>query len=43
VNVVNMLVITESGNKVSFDEIAGWLTEGGFTTPLQLFAPGLRR
>jgi len=37
---VNMLVNTQSGNTYSFDEIAGWLTEAGFTNPRQLSAPG---
>ncbi len=37
---VNMLVNTESGNTYSFDEIAGWLTEAGFTNPRQLPGPG---
>ncbi|MBW4022254.1 MAG: methyltransferase [Proteobacteria bacterium] len=37
---VNMLVNTEAGNTYSFTEIAGWLTEAGFTDPRQLAAPG---
>ena len=37
---VNMLVNTEHGNTYSFDEIAGWLTEAGFTNPRQLPGPG---
>lgn len=37
---VNMLVNTESGSTYSFDEIAGWLTEAGFTNPRLLSAPG---
>jgi len=37
---VNMLVNTEAGNTYSFDEIAGWLTEAGFTNPRQLPSPG---
>ena len=37
---VNMLVNTERGNTYSFDEIAGWLTEAGFTNPRQLPGPG---
>ena len=30
----------EAGNTYSFDEIAGWLTEAGFTNPRQLPSPG---
>jgi len=37
---VNMLVNTEAGDTYSFDEIAGWLTEAGFTNPRQLPGPG---
>jgi ubiquinone/menaquinone biosynthesis C-methylase UbiE len=37
---VNMLVNTEAGNTYSFDEIARWLTEAGFTKPRQLPGPG---
>jgi precorrin-6B methylase 2 len=37
---VNMLVNTEAGGVYSFEEIAGWLTEAGFTNPRQLPAPG---
>jgi precorrin-6B methylase 2 len=37
---VNMLVNTTAGNTYSFEEIAGWLTEAGFTDPRQLPAPG---
>lgn len=37
---VNMLVNTESGTAYSFDEIAGWLTEAGFSNPRQLPVPG---
>ena len=37
---VNMLVNTEHGSTYSFDEIAGWLTEAGFTNPRQLPGPG---
>jgi SAM-dependent methyltransferase len=37
---VNMLVNTETGGTYSFEEIAGWLTEAGFTNPSQLPAPG---
>jgi ubiquinone/menaquinone biosynthesis C-methylase UbiE len=37
---VNMLVNTDEGDTWSFDEIAGWLKEIGFTNPRQLEAPG---
>ena len=37
---VNMLVNTEAGGTWSFEEIAGWLTEAGFTNPRGLPAPG---
>jgi ubiquinone/menaquinone biosynthesis C-methylase UbiE len=37
---VNMLVNTDCGNTYSFQEIAGWLTEAGFTNPRKLDAPG---
>ncbi len=37
---VNMLVNTEAGGTYAFEEIAGWLTEAGFTNPRQLPAPG---
>jgi precorrin-6B methylase 2 len=37
---INMLVNTEAGGTYSFDEVAGWLTEAGFTNPRQLPAPG---
>jgi ubiquinone/menaquinone biosynthesis C-methylase UbiE len=37
---VNMLVNTDDGDTWSFDEIAGWLKEAGFTNPRQLEAPG---
>ena len=37
---VNMLVQTEVGGTYSFEEIAHWLTEAGFTNPRQLAAPG---
>jgi precorrin-6B methylase 2 len=37
---VNMLVNTEAGGTYAFEEIAGWLTEAGFTAPRQLSAPG---
>lgn len=37
---VNMLVNTDNGDTWSFDEIAGWLKEVGFTNPRQLDAPG---
>lgn len=37
---VNMLVNTDSGDTWSFEEIAGWLKEAGFTNPRQLEAPG---
>ena len=37
---VNMLVNTEAGGTYSFEEIAGWLTEAGFTNPRLLPAPG---
>lgn len=37
---VNMLVNTDAGDTFSFNEIAGWLTEIGFTDPRTLDAPG---
>lgn len=37
---VNMLVNTDSGDTWSFEEIAGWLKEAGFTNPRTLDAPG---
>jgi len=37
---VHMLVNTEAGSTYSFDEIAGWLTEAGFTNPRLLPVPG---
>jgi len=37
---VNMLVNTDQGDTWSFDEIAGWLKEAGFTNPRQIEAPG---
>lgn len=37
---VNMLVNTEAGGTYSFEEIAGWLMEAGFTDPRQVAAPG---
>lgn len=37
---VNMLVNTEHGDTFSFDEIAAWLKEAGFTHPRQLDTPG---
>ncbi len=37
---VNMLVQTEVGGTYSFEEIAHWLTEAGFTNPRRLPAPG---
>lgn len=37
---VNMLVNTESGDTYSFEEIAGWLKEAGFTDPRTLESPG---
>jgi hypothetical protein len=37
---VNMLVNTEAGDTYSFGEIAGWLTEAGFTDARPLPAPG---
>ena len=37
---VNMLVNTEAGGTYTFEEIAGWLSEAGFTNPRQLPAPG---
>jgi ubiquinone/menaquinone biosynthesis C-methylase UbiE len=37
---VNMLVNTDSGDTWSFEEIAGWLKEVGFTNPRQLDSPG---
>lgn len=37
---VNMLVNTDRGDTYSFEEIADWLTEAGFTNPRTLEAPG---
>jgi ubiquinone/menaquinone biosynthesis C-methylase UbiE len=37
---VNMLVNTDAGDTWSFDEIAAWLTEAGFTNARVLEAPG---
>jgi hypothetical protein len=37
---VNMLVNTDHGDTWSFDEIAGWLKEVGFTNSRQLESPG---
>jgi hypothetical protein len=37
---VNMLANTEAGGTYSFEEIAGWLAEAGFTNPRQLPVPG---
>jgi ubiquinone/menaquinone biosynthesis C-methylase UbiE len=37
---VNMLVATENGDTFSFEEIAGWLKEAGFSNPRLLEAPG---
>ena len=37
---VNMLVNTEAGDVYTFEEIADWLTEAGFTNPRQLPVPG---
>jgi SAM-dependent methyltransferase len=37
---VNMLVNTEAGGTFSFEEIAGWLNEAGFSNPRRLPAPG---
>ena len=37
---VNMLVATDSGDTWSFDEIAAWLRETGFTNVRQLNTPG---
>ena len=37
---VNMLVNTDSGDTYSFEEIAGWLTEAGFTNARTLASPG---
>lgn len=37
---VNMLVNTDAGGTYSFEDIAGWLTESGFTNPRQLAVPG---
>ena len=37
---VNMLVHTEQGATWSFEEIAGWLRDAGFTNARQLDAPG---
>ncbi|WP_348267645.1 methyltransferase [Edaphobacter paludis] len=36
----NMLVNTENGDTYSFEEIAGWLKDAGFTNPRLLDAPG---
>jgi SAM-dependent methyltransferase len=36
---VNMLVNTEAGDVYTFEQIAGWLTEAGFTNPRQLPVP----
>lgn len=36
----NMLVNTDNGDTYSFEEIAGWLQEAGFTDPRLLDAPG---
>jgi ubiquinone/menaquinone biosynthesis C-methylase UbiE len=37
---VNMLVNTDCGDTYSFDEIAGWLTEAGFTGVRTVDSPG---
>ena len=37
---VNMLVNTEAGDTYTFEEIAGWLAEAGFTNPRQLPVSG---
>jgi 3-hydroxy-5-methyl-1-naphthoate 3-O-methyltransferase len=37
---VNMLILTDTGDTWSFEEIAGWLKEAGFINPRQLDAPG---
>ena len=37
---VNMLVNTDTGDTWSFEEIAGWLRDAGFTNPRLLEAPG---
>lgn len=37
---VNMLVTTEAGGTYTFEEIAGWLSEAGFTDIRQLPVPG---
>lgn len=37
---VNMLVNTDAGNTFSFEEIAGWLAEAGFTDARLLESPG---
>ena len=37
---VNMLINTDQGDTWSFEEIAGWLKEAGFTNPRTLEAPG---
>ncbi|HEY1766309.1 MAG TPA: methyltransferase [Terracidiphilus sp.] len=37
---VNMLVNTENGDAFSFEEIASWLRDAGFTNPRKLEAPG---
>jgi ubiquinone/menaquinone biosynthesis C-methylase UbiE len=37
---VNMLVNTDSGDTYSFEEIAGWLAEAGFTDARTLESPG---
>jgi 3-hydroxy-5-methyl-1-naphthoate 3-O-methyltransferase len=37
---VNMLVNTDHGDTYSFEEIASWLTEAGFTDPRTIDSPG---
>ncbi len=37
---VNMLVNTQNGDTWSFEEIAGWLKEAGFTNPRTIPSPG---
>lgn len=37
---VNMLVMTREGSTFSFEEIAGWLSDTGFTDARQLESPG---
>jgi ubiquinone/menaquinone biosynthesis C-methylase UbiE len=37
---INMLVNTDEGNTFTFNEIAGWLKEAGFSDVRQLEAPG---